>query len=181
MHANMNKNQSSSMFGAIRREVKKVSSVKEAVRKLEINIEKGVHDYKTQFLDNKEAIMRFHLVVIWSFLMLYSFYLLCQYSPRNSHIIVLLSVLTLIGSAVMMQTAFIFSKIRNYSESSNLLYNSSTLIVSYIRWYHQSLGISSFIDERFSKFNQPCGDSSADRFHRYLCSLGSPFRCRLLA
>lgn len=58
-------------------EVKKVSSVKEAVRELEINIEKGVHNYKTQFLDNKEAIMRFHLVVIWSFLMLYSMYLFC--------------------------------------------------------------------------------------------------------
>jgi hypothetical protein len=80
-HSQHERVETSSIFKKMKLEVKKVTSVKEAIKSIEISIESGVHDYKRQYLETKEVILRFHLAVLWFFLTFYSIYRLSQYSP----------------------------------------------------------------------------------------------------
>jgi hypothetical protein len=101
-HSQHERVESSSIFKKMKLQVKKVTSVKEATRAIEINIEKGVHDYKIQYLETKEVILRFHLALLWFFLTLYSIYRLSQFNPAKSPFLMLIFIVIMIASSVMM-------------------------------------------------------------------------------
>ena len=102
------------MIRLLKEEIRSVGSIKEAVKTMSGKIENGVHDYKTHFLETNETILRYHLVILLALISLYSMYHFVIYNPNDSQISRFIFVILLVISSVMMQTAFIFSKIRNY-------------------------------------------------------------------
>ena len=100
-HSQHERVESSSIFKKMKLQVKKVTSVKEATKAIEMNIESGVHDYKIQYLETKEIILRYHLAVLWFFLTFYSIYRLSQFSPAKSPLLMLICIVFLIASSVM--------------------------------------------------------------------------------
>ena len=101
-HSQHERVESSSIFKKVQVQIKKVTSVKECAKTLEMNIERGVHDYKIQFLETKEVILRFHLVVLWFFLTFYSLYRFAQYSLAESPFMMFICIVILIASSVML-------------------------------------------------------------------------------
>jgi hypothetical protein len=100
-HSQHERVETSSVFKKMKQQVKNATSVKEAVKSIEISIESGVHDYKRQYLETKEVILRFHLAVLWFFLTIYSIYRLSLYNPAKSPFLMFICIVILIASSVM--------------------------------------------------------------------------------